>query len=59
MTVPSGRNSRELDLPQAADAGKIEASYENGVLGVAIPKIQAVKPKKVTVSARKKGKSNK
>ncbi|MFH0941490.1 MAG: Hsp20/alpha crystallin family protein [Chloroflexota bacterium] len=44
-------------LPQDADADKIEANYENGVLEVAIPKITAAKPKKVTVSARKKEKS--
>jgi HSP20 family molecular chaperone IbpA len=36
------------------DAKKIEASYEDGVLEVSLPKAAEVKPKKVTVSAKKK-----
>jgi HSP20 family protein len=50
---------RSLDLPADADCEKIEANYENGVLEVAIPKMAAVKPKKVAVSARKKEKAAK
>jgi HSP20 family protein len=50
---------RSIDLPQDANADKVEANFENGVLEVSISKIPAAKPKKVTVSARKKEKSTK
>jgi HSP20 family protein len=48
---------RSIDLPSDVDPDKIEANYEDGILEVEIPKTLAVKPKKVTVSAKKKGKS--
>jgi HSP20 family protein len=50
---------RSIDIPSDADPDKIEANYEDGVLEVAIPKTQAAKPKKVTVSAKKKSKASK
>lgn len=43
-----------IPLPSAVDADKIEATYEDGVLEVTLPKIAKVKPKKVKVSAKKK-----
>jgi HSP20 family protein len=45
---------RSIPLPSAVDANKIEASYENGVLEVTLPKTAAAKRKKVKVAARKK-----
>ncbi len=45
---------RAIPLPSTVDASKIEASYEDGVLEVTLPKAAEVKPKKITVSARKK-----
>jgi HSP20 family protein len=45
---------RSISLPSDADPDKIEANYEDGVLEIAIPKTEAVKPKKVHVSAKKK-----
>jgi len=45
---------RSIALPSTVDAKKIEASYEDGVLEVSLPKAAEVKPKKVTVSAKKK-----
>jgi HSP20 family protein len=45
---------RTIALPLDADPDKIEANFEDGVLEVAIPKTEAVKPKKVRVSAKKK-----
>lgn len=45
---------RSIPLPSTVDADKIEANYEGGVLEVSLPKAAEVKPKKVTVSARKK-----
>ncbi len=36
---------RSFNLPQTADAEKIDASYENGILTVVIPKKEEAKPK--------------
>jgi HSP20 family protein len=49
-----GSFSRSIALPSSVDAKKIEASYEDGVLEVNLPKAPGVKAKKVTVSAKKK-----
>jgi len=37
--------SRSFTLPHTADGDKIEASYENGILKVQIPKKEEAKPK--------------
>ncbi|MDD4993163.1 MAG: Hsp20/alpha crystallin family protein [Paludibacter sp.] len=37
--------SRSFTLPQTADGDRIEASYENGILNVSIPKKEEAKPK--------------
>lgn len=44
---------RSIGLPSNVDTKKIEASYENGVLEVTLPKAAEVKPKKITVVAKK------
>ncbi len=44
---------RSISLPSTVDAKKIEASYDDGVLEVTLPKAAEVKPKKVPVSAKK------
>jgi HSP20 family protein len=54
-----GSFSRSIALPSSVDAKKIEASYEDGVLEVSLPKAPEVKAKKVAVTAKKKGKANK
>lgn len=54
-----GSFSRSIALPSTVDANKIEASYENGVLEVSLPKAAKVKPKKISVSAKKKEKASK
>jgi len=38
---------------------KIEASYENGVLEVSLPKVVEAKPKKIAVSPGEKEKTTK
>ena len=43
---------RSITVPTAVDIEKIEASYENGVLEVSLPKAPEVKPKKVEVSVK-------
>ena len=50
---------RSVALPSTVDAKKIEASYEDGVLEVSLPKAAEVKPKKVAISAKKKEKASK
>jgi HSP20 family protein len=52
-----GGFSRSIALPSSVDAKKIEASYEDGVLEVSLPKAPEVKAKKVAV--KKKGKTSK
>ena len=54
-----GSFSRSIALPSSVDAKKIEASYEDGVLEVSLPKAPEVKAKKIAVSAKKKGKASK
>ena len=44
---------RSVPLPSTVDASKIEASYEDGVLQVTLPKMPEVKPKKIEVKTRK------
>jgi HSP20 family protein len=52
-----GRFFRSIDLPSDADSDKIEASFENGILEVAIAKTETARPKKVLVSPAKKSKA--
>lgn len=49
-----GSFSRSIALPSNVDAHKIKASCEDGVLEVNLPKAAEVKPKKISVSAKKK-----
>lgn len=48
---------RSIPIPSNVDANKIEASFEDGILEVALPKSAKVKPKKIAVSAKKATKS--
>ncbi|MBK8988427.1 MAG: Hsp20/alpha crystallin family protein [Chloroflexi bacterium] len=44
-----GRFSRSLRFPVEVNAEAIEATYENGVLTLNVPKSEAVKPKQINV----------
>lgn len=44
-----GAFRRSITLPSQVQADAIEASYENGVLEVLLPKAEEAKPKKITV----------
>ena len=46
-----GRFQRVLKLPTPVDADKIEATFENGVLHVVLPKAEEAKPRKIAVKA--------
>ena len=54
-----GSFSRSIALPSSVDAKKIEASYEDGILEISLPKAPEVKPKKIAVSAKKIEKAGK
>jgi len=42
---------RELELPCAIDADKVQASYHHGVLAVHLPRSEADRPHKIQVTA--------
>ena len=46
-----GSFRRSITLPSQVQADAIEASFENGVLEVVVPKAEEAKPKKITVRA--------
>ncbi|MBX6334496.1 Hsp20/alpha crystallin family protein, partial [Candidatus Saccharibacteria bacterium] len=45
---------RSIALPKTADADKVEAHFENGVLEVRIPLKELPSPKRVAISEGKK-----
>lgn len=47
-----GDVSRSINLPGPIDADKIEATVDNGVLTVTVPKAEEVKPKKIQVKGK-------
>jgi HSP20 family protein len=47
-----GTFARSIRLPQVADTEKIEASFDRGVLTVAVPKSEQAKPKTIEVRAK-------
>jgi HSP20 family protein len=42
---------RRFNLPDDADADRIDAKSKNGVLEISIPRLEAAKPKKITVKS--------
>jgi len=45
----AGKFSRLINLPKKVDVDKVEASMENGILKVTIPKSEGSKPRQITV----------
>jgi HSP20 family protein len=45
---------RRIALPRHADADKVEANFDNGVLKVTIPFKELPKPKKIAIKAKNK-----
>jgi HSP20 family protein len=45
-----GRFRRSVALPTRVDAGKVSATYRDGILTVTLPKAEEVKPKQIQVS---------
>ncbi len=46
-----GRFERVIPLPAPVDEGKIKAEYHDGILKVMVPKSEAVRPKRIPISA--------
>lgn len=47
-----GKFQRAFSLPMQLDANKVEATFENGVLTLVLPKAEAVRPKQIKVTAK-------
>jgi HSP20 family protein len=47
-----GTFARSIALPTTADAEKVEASFDKGVLTIDIPKTERARPKKIEVKAK-------
>lgn len=45
-----GRFARSFTLPGTVDAEKIKAEYKDGVLSLTLPKVEAAKPREISVS---------
>lgn len=46
----AGKFSRIVGLPGDVDSEKVEATLENGILKIVIPKAEAAKPRQITVN---------
>ena len=44
-----GKFSRTVSLPQPVNADKVEATFENGVLTLVLPKTEAVQPRLINI----------
>lgn len=47
---PAGRFSRSFSLPSSIDAERVEASFDNGILRIRVPKSEEAKPRQIEVS---------
>jgi len=50
---PYGKFSRALTINTPVEADKVEATFENGVLTITLPKAEAARPKVIKVETRK------
>jgi HSP20 family protein len=53
-----GEMYRTVALPSSIDAGKVDATYEHGVLIVTVPKIAPVKPTQIPVKGTSESKTS-
>jgi HSP20 family protein len=56
--IRRGSVSRAVALPSGLEPDKAEATFENGVLHLRIPKAEAVKPRQIRISPTIEGKSS-
>ncbi len=50
-----GKFQRSFTLPTQLDSSKVEATFENGVLHLVLPKAEAVRPKQIKITAKSQG----
>lgn len=50
-----GEFSRSFTLPNSIDSSKVEAQFTNGVLNLALPKVNSVEKKKIEINNEKNG----
>jgi HSP20 family protein len=55
--IRRGSFSRSMTLPQGLEPDKAEATFENGVLTLRIPKAEQLKPRQIKISAVSDGSS--
>jgi HSP20 family protein len=48
----TGRFLRTIELPVEIDPERVRAEYRNGLLCVTLPKVEAAKPKKISIAVR-------
>ncbi len=48
----SGSFYRSFKLPSMVEASKIKANYTNGVLEIALPKVEEAKPKEISIDVK-------
>ncbi len=53
--TPQGVFSRQLFLGDNLDAGRLEASFDQGILTLTIPVAEQAKPRRIEVSSRSQG----
>lgn len=53
-----GNLSRSITLPQPVNADVVEATYENGVLILSLPKVPEVQPRQIAIKSNKVIQSN-
>jgi HSP20 family protein len=46
----AGQFARTIELPTSVDAGKVQATFHDGVLHVTLPKSESAKPKEIKVN---------
>ncbi len=51
--IPTGRFSRVLTLPSPLDSAHVDASMDNGILTLRVPKAENARPKSIKVESRK------
>jgi HSP20 family protein len=56
--IRRGQFSRSVTLPNGLEADKAQATFENGVLRLRIPKAEQVKPRQIRISPVLEGEAN-
>ena len=54
-----GRFERSFALPRTVDAGRVRASFDNGVLTIVLPKVEESKPRRIEISDASNSQLNK